>query len=533
MDAQLRAEPHALVLLLTRARRASRAARPEAVILPDAARAAALLAALLAFPSGPAAAQEPSPRRPSVDPEVRADAAALRESLSRLLEDPALRRAHVGLLVQIAGTGEVLFAHAAEKRFTAASVTKLVTGAVALHRLGAAYRWRTRLVATGPIRAGALLGDLWIVGGGDPTLKADRLDRWAASLRRAGVVRIDGDVVADDRVFDRVPWGRGWMWDDAYTGWGAGVSGLHLHPGRIPAELTPASEVGGRAAMRLLEPGPSPGLRNAVRTGAPGSEIRLRFRPAVEDGEVLLEGWIPLDEERVPLLLAPSHPTGYLLERVALRLEEAGITVGGRFRQAEDDEPAPVGEWSAETVSDSLGAVLQVLLKRSDNQIAETLLRTLGVELGRGGSADDGLEVVEATLAEWGIEPGAVALADGSGLSRYGELTPAAVVRLLRRTWQLPEFAVYREALPIAGVDGTLSARLLGTAGERNVRAKTGSLSGVRGLAGYLSDGDGETLVFALLLNGYDAPGEVATALEDLLVEQLALYHGPRRPARP
>jgi D-alanyl-D-alanine carboxypeptidase/D-alanyl-D-alanine-endopeptidase (penicillin-binding protein 4) len=169
------------------------------------------------------------------------------------------------------------------------------------------------------------------------------------------------------------------------------------------------------------------------------------------------------------------------------------------------------------------------MLKFSDNQIAETMLRTLGTLTG-DGSAEDGLAVVESTLSGWGIEPDAYSLVDGSGMSRYSEIAPTALARLLRRTSQLPGFRVYVDALPVASVDGTLSRRFRSTAASRVVRAKTGSLSGVRSLAGYAVDGDGETLVFALLLNGYDSPNSVATALEDLLIEQLALYHGPAYP---
>jgi D-alanyl-D-alanine carboxypeptidase/D-alanyl-D-alanine-endopeptidase (penicillin-binding protein 4) len=115
-------------------------------------------------------------------------------------------------------------------------------------------------------------------------------------------------------------------------------------------------------------------------------------------------------------------------------------------------------------------------------------------------------------------------------MSRYNEMAPSGLARLLRRTSQLRGFSLFRDALPIASVDGTLSRRFRSTEASRVVRAKTGSLSGVRSLAGFVEDGDGETLVFALFLNSYDAPDSVATALEDLLVEQLALYHGPTYP---
>jgi D-alanyl-D-alanine carboxypeptidase/D-alanyl-D-alanine-endopeptidase (penicillin-binding protein 4) len=350
-------------------------------------------------------------------------------------------------------------------------------------------------------------------------------------LLKAGIRRVTGDVIADDRVFDALPWGRGWMWDDLYGGWAAGVSGLQLSPGRVRAELIPAARVGDPAVLHYPRDELGLSIDNRVRTGAPGSEIRLRWLPSPEGDAVALEGWVPADLEQAPLSLAPDHPTLHLLRALADALQRAGVSVSGTYRRPLAGETAGQEHWQETLVSGPLADVLPRMLKPSDNQIAEVLLRTLGRELGEDGSAEAGLDVVGETLAGWGIEPGAADLSDGSGLSRYNELTPMALGRLLRRLHQLPEFDAFARALPVAGVDGTLAGRFVATAADGNVRAKTGSLAGVRALAGYVIDGDGETLVFALLINGFAAPGDVATALEDLLVEQLALFHGPHYPA--
>lgn len=489
----------------------------------------ALAVALFATHAVPLNAQQPA-AEPGTPPRTDRDLELLGANLRQLLSDPTLSRAHVGLIVQAAGSGEVLFEHRAEKRYTAASTTKLVTAAVALHRLGGTFRWETRLLASGTLAGGTLSGDLWVVGGGDPRLERDRLREWAGAVRRAGIRQIGGDLVGDDRAFEGPIWGRGWMWDDLFVGWATGVSALQLSPASVPGELRPGAELGDPARLRILESGTQFPIRNAVRTGAPRSDVRLRFEPAADGGSVTLGGWIPGDVERVPLSLAPPHPTLYLLDVLSRALAEEGVQLTGATRLAREGETPTSPSWERTFSSQPFSAILTRMLKQSDNQIAELLLRTLGVEGERVGSAEAGLEVVEETLAGWGIEPGAVSLADGSGLSRYSAIAPRALARLLRRTSQLPEFQIFRDALPVASVDGTLSQRFVSTAAASNVQAKTGSLDGVRGLAGFVQDGDGETLIFALLLNGYDAPGDVATALEDLLVEQLALYHGPSFP---
>jgi len=487
---------------------------------------------------GPLRAQVPATTRADAPDRAatgRLNAAArLGARLERLLADPALARAHVGLVVQVAETGEVLFRREAERRFVPASNTKLVTAAVGLHELGAAYRWRTRLLAEGALRNGTLEGDLWVVGSGDPSVTRIELGRWAAAVAAAGIRRIAGDVVGDDRAFDGPQWSAGWMWDDLYTGWSAGVSGLQLWPNAVRARLVPGDSVGAAAVLRTPEDEPALPISVRVRTGAPESEVRLRWIPSPEGGPVALDGWIPAGADSVRLSLAPRHPTPFLLWHLGRALADAGIRIGGHLRRARPGEIAAADpSWETEFVSDSLGGILSQLLKPSDNQIAESLLRTLGREKGRTGSAREGLRVIQSTLSEWGIAPGAISLTDGSGLSRYNQVTPNAVSRLLRTMWRQPEFATFADALPIAGVDGTLEARMLGMPAAGNVRAKTGSLSSVRALSGYLTDGDGETLIFSLLLNGYEAPGDVATALEDLLIEQLSLYHRKTEPGWP
>jgi D-alanyl-D-alanine carboxypeptidase/D-alanyl-D-alanine-endopeptidase (penicillin-binding protein 4) len=310
----------------------------------------------------------------------------LAERLERLLDDPALTRAHVGLIVQVAETGEVLFASEAERRFTPASNTKIVTAAVALEELGADYRWPTRLVAAGPISGGRLEGSLWVIGSGAPELKRAEVAAWASALREAGVAEIAGDVVGDDRAFEAPQWGIGWMWDDLHAGWASGVSGLQLHPSTARAHLFPGTEVGEPVQLRFRASDMPIAMENRVRTGAPDSEVQLRFVPPPEGGTVELRGWIPANADSVALFLAPQHPTLYLLRHLGKVLADSGIAVAGEVRRVREGEAPTDSTWGHEFLSDSLGAVLADLLKPSDNQMAESVLRTLGYEEGTSGS---------------------------------------------------------------------------------------------------------------------------------------------------
>ncbi len=457
----------------------------------------------------------------------------LARRINRILEDPALARAHVGLTIQVAETGEILYERASEKRFTPASNTKLVTGAVGLAVLGPEYRWKTRLVADGPIKNGVLEGNLWIIGGGDPALERDELRAWIKHLQMAGIHRIEGDVIGDDRIFTQPIWGEGWMWDDLYAGWSAGVSGLQLSPNTVSAAIVPGAQLGDGTELVLRAEGPSIPVQNRVLTGAPGSEVRLQFVPPSGGGDVELRGWVPLGPDSVRLYLAAPHPTLYLLDWMRRLLSSADIKVEGSFRRALDDDWAEKEFWSHSSLSIPFSRLVGDMMKPSDNQMAESILRTIGFEEGNAGSPAQGIAAVESTLSDWGIEPGAIDLVDGSGLSRYNQVTPNGIARMLRAVWRHPDFKAFYHGLPIAGVDGTMRRRLLATPAFDNVHAKTGSMSSVRALSGYLVDGSGETLLFSLILNGYDAPGSVAVALEDLLVEQISLYRRPIEPGWP
>lgn len=492
------------------------------------------LSADTGLPAGARAADAGATVLVDADTTVLLDGDGLARRLDRILRDPALARAHVGMKVTVAETGEVLYERAAERRFVPASNVKLVTAAAALDVLGPEHRWATRLHAAGPVRDGTLEGDLWIVGDGDPRLTRERVDRWPGLLARAGIRRVAGDVVADDRAFAGPPWPEGWTWGDLHSGWGVGSTALQLHPGRVRGRLVPGDSVGDPARLQLPETGPPPAMELRVRTGAPGSRVRLRFSPPTGRRAVRLSGWIPEGGDPVRLSLAPARPTRQLLDYLEARLREDGPPVDGEFRRAGPSERRPEATWSTTLRSDPLETLLPRMLRRSDNQIAESLLRSVGREAGGEGSPGEGIDAAVRMLGEWGVDPDAVHLTDGSGLSRYDQLTPAGIVRMLRALWLRPGFEDFARALPeAAGEEGTLTGRLLGTPAQGNLRGKTGSLSGVRALSGYVEDGAGRTLVFSLLVNGYHGPGDVAVALEDLLVEQLALLRRPVVPGWP
>jgi D-alanyl-D-alanine carboxypeptidase/D-alanyl-D-alanine-endopeptidase (penicillin-binding protein 4) len=201
-------------------------------------------------------------------------------------------------------------------------------------------------------------------------------------------------------------------------------------------------------------------------------------------------------------------------------LRDRGITVDSSPTAQIDS--ITTGDTLAVLTSKPLREILPALLKPSQNQIAEVLLRTIGLERGGAGTADSGRAVVERQLTTWGVPPFTYVIRDGSGLSRYDYLAPEAIVHILDAVRRSPNFQLFYDALPIAGVDGTLRSRMRGTAAENNVHAKTGSVANARSLSGYVRTADGRLLIFSMLANNWTVPAADVTHVQDVIAARLA-----------
>ena len=475
----------------------------------------------------PAPATGPAPR--AGDGRV-----AIATSLDSIFSDTLLAHAHWGVLVRSLATGETLYARNPERMFVPASNLKLVTAAAALEALGPDYRYRTRVASGGPVSDGVLQGDLWVIGSGDPSISARFFDdpravfrAWADSLRAHGVRRIAGGVVGVDDVFDNQALGRGWAWDDADAAYSAEVSGLQLNEGVIGIEVRPGATPGSPAVITLDPPTAYVPVASAAVTGERGAAGITATRAAQGPG-LVLTGAVRGDTVEAEEI-AVRNNTAYFATVLLETLEAAGIDVGEDAWDADDtDRPRPATEHTLFVhASPPLAEILVGFMKPSQNQIGEGLLKTLGAELRGEGSANRGVAVVDSLSGLWGLPRRQLAMADGSGLSRYNLVSPAYLIALLERESRSPHAAIYTAALPVAGRDGTLANRMRGTPLEGNVRAKTGTLSGVRSLSGYLTTAAGEPLVFSMLVNHHVLTARDADRLAEAAL--LRLYALPPR----
>jgi serine-type D-Ala-D-Ala carboxypeptidase/endopeptidase (penicillin-binding protein 4) len=455
--------------------------------------------------------------------------AALAADVDSALADPAFARASWGVVIQSLDDGQVLYRRNAERLFLPASNLKLLTGSAALARLGADFHYRTTVLARGARRADTLLGDIIVIGRGDPTLAVDAatgadplapLRPWADSLQARGIRVVTGRVIGDASLFTDPPLGPGWAWDDLAADYAAPVGALQVDQDVAWIEAT-AGTAPGQPVRAVLLPSHAPlRLFTAAITAPADSNIRqLVWNRAPFSDSVTLSGRLSAGRPAARLPVSVPDPTRYFVAALVEVLVDAGVAVRGDT-VTPDSTVDTLFTWQ----SPPLDSVLSLFFKPSQNQIGETLLRTLGAHLKGAGSMDSGRAVVRELLTGFGVPPDAYVLADGSGLSRYNYVAPDAVARVLEAMYRRPDFVPFFEALPVAGVDGTLAARLTGTKAAGNAHAKTGSLSSVRSLSGYVRTADGEMLLFVLLANGFTGPPRVVEAAQDRVVERLANF---------
>lgn len=504
--------------------------------MPNVRLSAASLALLLAAACAPGAGV--AGPRPAVSRVATTSAA-----LDSIFADTAMAHAHWGVLVRSLDTGETLFERQADRMFVPASNMKVVTATAVLEALGPEHRWRTAVGHTGRIEGGVVRGDLVVVGSGDPTLSAryhrdvmTLFRQWADSLRRAGVTRIEGRVVGNDDVFDDLAHGAGWAWDDRDDAYSAEVSGLELNEGVVEVRVE-ASPRAGEAARVSTWPfyGDVPIENEAVTVAGPSA---LHFGRGRAEGAVRVWGAMSVDSPPASEVVPMRNPTQHFATVLRETLNLNGIPVAGAAVDVDDLPAGDSGRTASPTVffthvSPPLARVLPGFLKPSQNQVGEMLLKTLGRELRGAGTAAAGAQAVDSLHRAWGMPASSLVMADGSGLSRYDLLTPRLLVRLLERMAASPQAETFRAALPVMGSDGTLARRSAGTPLAGRVQAKTGTLSGVRSLSGYVTTDAGERLVFSALVNNHDRSARDADRVVDAALLRLLSLPRPSTPMVP
>lgn len=345
---------------------------------------------------------------------------SLRIKLDSLLRDPLFETTQVGLMVFDLDADTVLYQYQARQLMRPASTMKLVTAITALDRLGGAYEYKTNFYYTGTIADSVLTGNLYCVGGFDPSLTSDDVSVIAESIRQAGITKIRGTIIADKQMKEVMDYGEGWCWDD--------------------------------------------------------------------DNPML----IPLSIGRKDIFLTTLRKE---LDRQGVNVSEAKLGGNGIM---------PNGARHLSTYRHSIDVILNQMMKDSDNFYAESMFYQTAASTGhRPAKASDARTLTKQFIKRLGLGGNPYKIADGSGLSLYNYVSAELLVRMLRYAHNKEEIIGHLlPALPIAGVDGTLKKRMTEGNAYGNVVAKTGTVTGISSLAGYLTTADGRRLCFAIINQG-------------------------------
>jgi D-alanyl-D-alanine carboxypeptidase/D-alanyl-D-alanine-endopeptidase (penicillin-binding protein 4) len=348
---------------------------------------------------------------------------------------------------------------------------------------------------------------------------------WAYSLKASGIRTIDGRIIGDDDAFAEPGLGAGWTWENLAYGFGTAIGALQYNENQVVVSVAPGA-VGSAPTVTVTPPYHGMVVETTASTVPAGSNTTIDVARLPGSKVLRVVGDIAADSKPVNITASVENPTELYVRALKAALERQGITITGKAVDIDDVKPQ-AGENRRLLLVDyspPLREIIDVCLKWSRNEYAETLLRIVAPR-GKPLTAQDALDVMRRQLEEWGIPRTYVVPADGSGLSRQDYVTAHGLTTLLTYLWMDPKHAdIFRSTLPVAGESGTLAERMKGTPLEGRVWAKTGTLSNVRSLSGYLLTRMGEPIVFSMLSNNFQVPtSPIDAAMEEALLRAFEL----------
>ncbi|HVA58234.1 MAG: D-alanyl-D-alanine carboxypeptidase/D-alanyl-D-alanine-endopeptidase [Gemmatimonadaceae bacterium] len=413
-----------------------------------------------------------------------------------------------GAIVVSLTRGDTLFTRNADELMQPASTLKLFTTGLAFDRFGPNYQLGTDVLRDTTIdRDGTLHGNLYLRGGGDPSLStrflgsaSSPMDRLAQALAATGLRHVTGDLIADASAFTDQPIPDGWKHRYLSAAYAAPVSALSLNENVVWVAVSP----GARSGKVVLEPASTAftiSNQVTIKPGRTGASITIYRRG---EGDIAVRGWIGTRATTKRYSLVVDDPPLFAAGALRASLAALGITVDGTLREAVTP-PSAIRMASLE--SPPLAEIVSEMNRESINHVAELLFRDAARATAPDhiGSVEAGETALHTFLTDKvGVPAADVRVSDGSGLSVRDSVTPRAMVSLLAYAHYAPWSSAFHASLPVAGESELLKARMRRTAAQGNLHAKTGTTNTVASLAGYVTAEDGEILAFALIYNGGD-----------------------------
>lgn len=411
-----------------------------------------------------------------------------------------------------------------------ASNLKLVTSAAYLDRLGADFQFETVLYGSGLQDGNRWSGDLYIRGAGDPSINGEAYDDplflfqlWFSTLDSMGIEVIDGNIVGHEGFFDDIPYPRGWEWDDLSYYYAPEISALSFNQNVVDLEVRADGRPGSRPSITWF-PFETPYVRfiNEQRITPENTSFDESYRRELGSNTIYLRSTLPVGHyETEPLSI--HNPSLYFIDTFKRYLQLMGIRVEGQLLVS--DEPMDWDNGSLTEIdrhsSKPLHTMVNHLNRESDNHYAEMLLKTMVAEkFGIPGSTELGLEMVKEFMNDHGFDTTAVELRDASGMAPATLVKTSDLNSFLTDIQDKPYFDQYYNSLSVAAQNGTLKNRFYNSNIANNFYGKTGFMSGVRSLSGYLNTESGKRVIVTIATNNYT----VKTAVVDRVHQQILDY---------
>lgn len=453
----------------------------------------------------------------------------MKQELDQLIKsESALQGAQIGISIRSADTGKKRYDHMGDVRLRPASNLKLITAAASLSVLGERHTFQTELHSDGQIKANKLIGNLYMKGGGDPTLLSENLDQFAKELRKRGITKIEGDIIGDDTRYDEVRLSKDLVWSDEHYHYGAQISALTASPdkdydaGSVIVEVSPGEETGEKPNITITPKTDYIEIINKAETvTTEHDEEELIVERVHGENTIIVKGQIPLQSDPIKEWLAVWDPTRYALDLFTQALAANQISWNGEINSGKTPKKA---ERLLRHESKPVAELLIPFMKLSNNGIGEVLVKEMGKEVKDEGSWEAGLEVMEAAMHQLEINTDTLLFRDGSGISHVNMIPANEISRLLYNIQDKTWFDSYFQALPVAGDQkrmkgGTLQNRL----SDIPVRAKTGTIDSVTSLSGYIETSDSEDAIFSIIINNM-LDEEEGKDIEDKIVRIIHAY---------
>lgn len=468
-------------------------------------------------------------------------AAQLQNAVEGITADPALSEAVMSICAR-SGDGRTLVDIDGDNMVMPASNMKLISTGAALHALGSDFRFKTGLGHDGKIADGVLKGNLYIIGGGDPTLGskdsiATSLDRtfaqWEKFVRDAGIRRIEGMIIGDGRYFEGMPEHPSWLWSDIGTYYGAGATGLMFYENMQSFTASPGQKVGDPVNIAPSYPEtPWMEFRYNCATGNKGTGDQLYMYASDLTPVAEIRGTFGVDRARKRVDCSNKFPEYTCASYFADYLKGRGIPSEGPadFRLCTDINGTPTANLSmlGSTSSPSLKRIAFETNHASNNLYAETLFRSIGKAKTGSACYDSSYVALNDVLKELEINASkGLQIVDGSGLSRQNYVSADFICDFLAAMMESPCFEDYVSSLPSPGSHGTLAYNMQNIPAETKARikVKSGSMNGVRCYSGYIIPTEGckeDTIIFSIMVNNCTAPTWKIRPLLDKIMAVLA-----------